>query len=122
MIKRRPYLGKKRRKITDFEPLKQVPDYEERIRRGAASKQAAINVNRIYFVDKNYEKLLVSANEVQEGGEPTRFTGQLPYIPKVDDVLSTDDFKRKFKVIGRHMVPNLSINVPPKIYIILEEI
>lgn len=123
MVRERSWLKYKRKKERkDIEPLKQVPDYHERMRRGAASKQAAINVNRIYFVDKDYEKLLVSANEVQEGGKPTRFTGQLPYIPEPDDILSTEDFKRKFKVVGRHMIPSLSINIPPKIYIILEEI
>lgn len=111
------------RKKTPIEPLKKVPDYDERNRVGSRSRTAAINVNRIYFVNENYERLVVSSNDVQEGGEPTRFTGQLPYMPVPGkDIISTDDFKRSFMVIGRRMIPVLSLNIPPKVYIILREI
>jgi hypothetical protein len=114
--------NKKRKK--DIEPLKRFPDYKDRNKHGSISKTAAINVNRVYFVNENYERLLVSAHDVEEGGEPTRFTGQLPYIPIPggNEIISTDDFKRKFKVVRRHLIPNLSLNVPPKVYVVLQEI
>lgn len=113
----------RKRKRREIEPLKKFPDYDERNKRGSRSRTAAININRIYFVNEGGERLIVSANNVQEGGEPTRFTGQLPYIPVPGrDIISTDDFKRKFEVVRRQMVPNLSLNVPPKVYIVLKEI
>jgi len=114
---------RKDRRKTPIEPLKEVPDYNKRNRVGSRSKTAAMNINRIYFVNEKFERLIVSANDVQEGGEPTRFTGNLPYIPVPGkDIISTEDFKKEYMVVGRRIIPNLSLNIPSKIYIILKEI
>jgi len=114
----------RRKKEDDLEPLKKVPDYTNQKKRGSfsADKHTALNVNRIYFVDENYDRLIVSSEEVRTGGDLTRFTGQLPFIPERGDILSNDDFSRRFEVIRRHMVPQLSTNIPPKIYIVMKEI
>jgi hypothetical protein len=113
-------LGRKKKKRDEIEPLKTRPDYSEQRKRGL--HQAAINLNRVYFVDENYRRLIISKSEVRRGGNPIRFVGQLPYIPEKGDVLSTEDFSDKFIVLRRHLVPNLSLNLPPKIYIVLKEI
>ena len=114
----------RRKKEDDLEPLKKVPDYINQKKRGSfsADKHTALNVNRIYFVDENYDRLIVSSEEVRTGGDLTRFTGQLLFIPERGDILSNDDFSRRFEVIRRHMVPQLSTNIPPKIYIVMKEI
>lgn len=114
--------GSRRRRKKEIEPLKRFPDYSDQRKKGSMSHSAAINLNRIYFVDEDYKRLIVSAEEVRRGGEPTRFTGQLPFIPEQGDVLSNSDFSERFEVVRRHIVPNLSLNLPPKIYIVLKEI
>ena len=112
--------GKRKKKREDIEPLKTRPDYLKQKRR--ASYQAAINLNRIYFVDQKYRRLIITKNEVKRGGDPTRFTGQLPFIPEQGDIFSTEDFSEKFEVVRRHTILNASLNLPPKVYIVLKEI
>jgi hypothetical protein len=109
------YIRKKNK--TELEPLKKVPDYSKQRKIGSI-----INLDRIYFVDENYQRLIISSEEIRVGGDPTRYTGQLPFMPEKGDILSNEDFTRKFEVIHRHMVPYLSYNMIPKIYIILKEI
>ena len=121
MAEKRLYSRKrKRREDEDIEPLRKWPDYLKQRKRG--SHTAAINLNRVYFVNEDYERLVVTPDEVKKGGDPTRFVGQLPFVPEAGDILSTDDFSEKFEVVRRHMIPNLSLNIPPKIYIVLKEI
>ncbi len=110
----------RRKKREEIEPLKKRPDHLKQ--RRLVSHQAAINLNRIYFVDRRYRRLIITKNEVKRGGDPTRFTGQLPFIPEQGDIFSTEDFSEKFEVVRRHTVLNASLNLPPKVYVVLKEI
>jgi hypothetical protein len=112
--------SRKKRNKTEIEPLKQFPDFSKQIKTG--SFHQAVNLDRIYFVDENYQRLIVSSEEIRSGGELTRYTGQLPFIPEKGDILSNEDFTRKFEVVRRHIIPYLSYSIIPKIYIVLKEI
>lgn len=113
--------GSRNRNKKKIEPLKKFPDYSDQRKRGSLiNRQAAINLDRVYFVDEDLNRLIVSAEEIKRGGEPTRFTGQLPYIPEKGDILSNSDFSEMFEVVKRILVPTLSVNVPPKIYVVLK--
>jgi len=111
---------KRKTKREDLEPLKQVPDYVRENKRGSLHK--ALQYERIFFVDENYRRLIVSSSEVKRGGEPTKFTGILPYFPIKGDIISTEDFSEMFEVVRRHMIPSLSPNLPPKVYIVLRSV
>jgi len=109
--KRRTRAGKK------IEPLKNEKDYGERTHK--KKSEAAMNVDRIYFVNEKYEKLLVTGSNVSEGGEPTRYQGILGRIPETGEYVTTEDHKTRFIVLRVENILNNSKNVPPKKFIIL---
>lgn len=109
---------KKRKKV--IEPLKQTPDYEDQHHYG--SRTAALELKRLYFVDENYEKLLVTSAGVSEGGPPARFTGQLEDVPIEGDIIRTDDNKERYIVVRRERVLYKAKSRLEKIFIVLRKI
>lgn len=110
---------KRRIATKKIEPLKQEKDYGEEIYK--KKSKAAINVDRIYFVNERFQRLLVTGSDVREGGEPTRYQGILGRIPENDEYLTSEDHKTRYKVLRVENVLNNSKNVPPKKFIVLRK-
>ena len=111
----------RRNRTNRNEPLRSEPDYTEQNHKGTKSHLAADSFYRVYFVDENYQNLTVSTSGIIEGGDPLRFRGQLPFIPRQNEFILTENKSRAFRVMDVEYELNLSPSIPPRIYIILKE-
>lgn len=109
---------KRRTAIKKIEPLKTEKDYGETYKKKFDS---AINLEKIYFVNEKYERLIVTGNDVREGGEPTRYLGVLKDIPRTGDYVISEDRKIRYRVLRWETVLNNSKTVPPKKFIVLRK-
>lgn len=113
-------MSTRRKKDSPINPLRTGPDYT-----GSARHRQAISTfdfDRIYFIDESWNRLMPHRGGVDTGEEPSRFKGEIKFLPLKGEFLITEGAKRIFKVLAViHELTKVK-RMPPRLYVMLKEV